>query len=470
MDCDWFIYSDSFQYKNKSIYFVKSIDNPRARFPGSNTMQAGTYKIDITPSEPVWMDGMIRDRKSEGVHDRIFARALVLSSDGTMSEALALVSVEVCGLKDDITGAARRATSEATEIPCENIIVAATHTHSGPSALGFFNPAETEYVAELSGLLSKAVIEACNRLAPAAVGCGRGNEDTISHYRRLLTVDGTVIMNWEEHTPESIICPLGDVDTEVGVLLVTSASDNKNMLGITFNHAGHPNIMSGDNYLISGDYPGRTMNEIESYFGAEALFLNGAQGTMDIDGLRDRDWDGVERAGGALAGAVIAASRGITPDPSAALRTAHIAYTLPRRIISPEEMAWADSVLGCTGGNVASQADGVGDDYKALLFKRLHALEHSTIDVEQTCFAVGDTAFVSFPGELFTEIGIKIKLMSPFPHTFIIGLANGEIGYVPTKRAIREGGYAVDTREAGDEAVDIIMEKSLEILQNVYEQ
>ena len=65
---------------------------------------------------------------------------------------------------------------------------------------------------------------------------------------------------------------------------------------------------------------------------------------------------------------------------------------------------------------------------------------------------------------------MKIKLMSPFRHTYIIGLANGEIGYVPTRRAIREGGYAVETREAGDEAVDIIMEKTLEVLQNVYEQ
>ena len=155
--------------------------------------------------------------------------------------------------------------------------------------------------------------------------------------------------------------------------------------------------MSGDNYLISGDYPGRAMSEIESFYGADALFLNGAQGTMDIDGLKDRDWEGVERAGNALAGAVIAASRGIAPDPALTLRTAHIAYTLPRRIITPEEIAWADRILECTGGTVASVADGVGYDYKALLLRRLHALENAVIDGRPNLFRSRRYGFRELP-------------------------------------------------------------------------
>ncbi len=57
---------------------------------------------------------------------------------------------------------------------------------------------------------------------------------------------------------------------------------------------------------------------------------------------------------------------------------------------------------------------------------------------------------------------------SPFARTCIIGLANGEIGYVPTRKAISEGGYAVDTREVGDEAEDIVISRSLALLEQVY--
>ena len=113
-------------------------------------------------------------------------------------------------------------------------------------------------------------------------------------------------------------------------------------------------------------------------------------------------------------------------------------------------------------------SDGVGDDYKALLFKKLHEREDREITLDQTCIALGNSALISFPGELFTEIGMRIKVESPFAQTYIIGLANGEIGYVPTRKAIYEGGYAVDTREVGEEAEEIIVSQSLTLIEQVY--
>ena len=85
------------------------------------------------------------------------------------------------------------------------------------------------------------------------------------------------------------------IDPEVGVLTLLDAGRPGEVLGILFNHAGHPNVMSGENHLISGDYPGLAARLLEDEFGCVAAFVNGAQGTMDIDGLRDRDWEGVER-------------------------------------------------------------------------------------------------------------------------------------------------------------------------------
>jgi len=431
-------------------------------------MNAGTAKINITPFSSLWMDGMIRKHKSEGVHDQIFARALVMSRGEHFENACAVVSVEVCALKGEDIRKVKDSASIKTGIPSGNIIIAATHTHSGPATIGFFNPSEPDYLNKLLEKLTLLIMEAAGAVKPVLVGYASGHEDTISHYRRLLADDGHVVMNWETYPSEKIIGPLGEIDPEVGVLKLFDSQNPEKVVCIIFNHAGHPNVMSGENYLISGDYPGLAATLLEDEFGGIAMFLNGAQGSVDIDGLRDRDWEGVERTGKTLAAVVSRTAQNILFSPYSELHIGLVRYTVPPRRITESELRWAEQVLETTGGTVQALADGVGDDYKALLIKRLHESEDSEFEIEQTCFAVNDCAFLSFPGELFTEIGMHIKEESLFFHTYIIGLANGNISYVPTRKAIHEGGYAVDTRTVGDEAEEIIVSHSLELLEKVY--
>ncbi len=275
-------------------------------------------------------------------------------------------------------------------------------------------------------------------------------------------------MNWEPFPPERIVQPLGEVDTEVGVVKVVPLDNPQSVLSLLFNHAGHPNVLSGDNYLLSTDYPGLAERLLEEEFGGMALFVNGAQGTMDIDGLRDRDWEGMERTGQALAMAVSETARHITPSNVATIRGMSMTYHIPARKISDEKLTWAEEILEQTGGQLQALADGVGDDYKAKLYKDLHDVQDQDIQMEQLCFTIDGTALLSFPGELFTEIGMAIKKQSPFERTYIVGLANGCVGYVPTRKAIDEGGYAVDTRRVDAEAEDIIMDNSLALLSKLY--
>lgn len=429
-------------------------------------MRAGTARVDITPTGSVWMDGMIRAHPSTGVHDALWARALVMSGDQELDRACAIVSVDVCSLTERDASAVRERVEKEIGIPAARIVISATHTHSGPATVGYFNQAESEYVNRLVGMLVEAIGQAAGHMVPVAAGCGSGKEDTISHYRRLLADDGHVVMNWEPYDPAHIVGPLGEVDPEVGVLKLVD--EQGQVVCLLFNHAGHPNVLSGDNYLLSAEYPGLAERLLEASFGGTALFVNGAQGTMDIDGLRDRDWVGMERIGRALAGAVAGVARGIEPSWDMSLRCDHVRYALPARQITDREWSWAAGVLEQTGGQVQALADGVGDDYKALLFKRLREAKQGSIPVEQICIALGDTAFLSFPGELFTEIGAAIKARSSFTHTYILGLANGAAGYVPTRQAVQEGGYAVDTRRVDEGAEQVVLTRSLDLLRAVH--
>ena len=432
-------------------------------------MKAGLARMDITPSGPVWLDGMIRSHPSTGMHDRIFAKAMVLSSGPQMSDACAVVSADVCTLSASDCLKIRTMAEKQTGIPCGRIIVAATHNHSGPATVGHLNPREDAYTNDLPEKIAALIKKAAAAMAPAAVGCGSGQEDTISHYRRLLADDGHVVMNWEPWPAERIVRVLGVIDPDVGVIKIVAADAPAQLLGLLFNHAGHPNVMSGDNYLITPDYPGRAEALLEKEYGGTAMFVNGAQGTMDIDGLKDRDWAGVERVACALAEAVKQTAQAIIPRAAACLRVGSHQYTVPARKISDKEKAWAEEILKKTGGAVKPVADGVGDDYKAALYLQLLKVQHQAIPLEQICIAVDDYAFISFPGELFTEIGMRIKATSPFRHTYILGLANGCVGYIPTRQAISEGGYEPETRETDDSAEDIIVDQSLTLLRRVHE-
>jgi hypothetical protein len=293
-----------------------------------------------------------------------------------------------------------------------------------------------------------------------------GGQNTISQYRAAGD-DGHVVMNWEVWPLEHLVAVLGVPDPEVGVMKVVDLSGQ--VLCTLFNHAGHPNVLSGDNYLISAEYPGFAERLIEKQFGGMAMFVNGAQGTMDIDGLGPRDWAEMERLGTKLAAAVAETVRRIEPMDGLSVRCISLEHGLPARKVSEEQLAWAEAIIEQTGGTIQPLADGVGDDYKALLLKQFHAEQDRVIPAEQICIAIDDTAFISFPGELYTEIGMKIKAESPFSRTYIIGLANGYVGYVPTRKAIEEGGYAEDVRRVDSDAEEAILSKCLGLLRQVYQ-
>ena len=64
------------------------------------------------------------------------------------------------------------------------------------------------------------------------------------------------------------------------------------------------------------------------------------------------------------------------------------------------------------------------------------------IDVEIQGIRIGDFVLLTFPGELFAEVGLGIKERSPMPHTFVAGYSNGHQGYAPTAKAY--GGEAYE--------------------------
>lgn len=142
----------------------------RARGPGG-TLRAGAAAVDVTPDGPVWMGGYGFWRRSEGVHDPLYARALVLDQGGFR---LALVAMDVVGLqRGDVLKLHERIAREGFDP--RHVVLTSTHNHSGPDTVGlwglppFHSGQSDRYMARLGAGILDALRAARDALRPAEI-------------------------------------------------------------------------------------------------------------------------------------------------------------------------------------------------------------------------------------------------------------------------------------------------------------
>ena len=130
---------------------------------GRKTLRAGTALVDISPQKfPVLVCGGFLSRSATRVSDPLFARCLVLD-DGT--KKLVLMVVVTIGIPNAMDSKAKAVASKATGIPAENMMISATHTHSGGSVLsGLGTKADPEYSKFLPGRLVECIEKAASDL------------------------------------------------------------------------------------------------------------------------------------------------------------------------------------------------------------------------------------------------------------------------------------------------------------------
>src|SRR5690625_2821355 len=177
----------------------------------SSSLYAGVAKVDITP--PVGY-GQYKGT-STGVKDPLYAKALVLREGDEMA---ALVICDVIGITRGLSSEVRLGASEKTGIPYENIIVAATHTHTGPvfhtddgsvknnpdvgypleeyvnkkRAGKLTDEDKDSYEEHLIQSVEKALVNAYNAIEKVNIESGSGKAEGISFNRRFIMKDGKV--------------------------------------------------------------------------------------------------------------------------------------------------------------------------------------------------------------------------------------------------------------------------------------
>lgn len=427
---------------------------------------AGFHRIDITPPVGAPLAGFAaRHGVSTGVHDPVFAHALVIESDGC---AVAFVSVDVLGLAADFVAGVRQLIKARTGLPEEAVMVSATHTHSAPVTVStFFNPGETldqPYMNRLASAIEDAVAGAWQSRARARIGVGSGRVSGIGRNRR--TAD---------HLP---------VDDEVGIIKVASLDGRTR--GVLINHACHPTVLGPDNLLITGDFPAFAIERIEAQLGAGAfaLFVNGAQGNISMGHSSELSAIGIitpgrtfERAaelGHRLADVVIGTLPSI--ETAAEVPVAHVSRTihLPFKEYPPLADTAAALAVAQSALDALERDSEAVDRVGAAKTRRLYAsIRHfyageaaarpdDRLPLEIQGFRVGSALFAAVPGELFVEIALRIKAETDHP-VFIMGITNGYVGYLPTREAYRAGGYEVVSAKVTEAAEELLVEAIREL-------
>lgn len=405
-------------------------------------LQAGSARVDITPPLGRLMAGNAGLRRlGSTVLDPLFARAVVLDSG---NETLAVVSCDLLGIMYESTQRIRETVTTETDIPPDNVLIAATHNHQGPQTVRMFREPDESYVSYLEEQVATAVQLATTRLEPSQMGIAQSEEQSYSHNRRILMEDGRVLLPTQVEDPEAVAGVEGPTDTTLGTIAIENKHND--LTAVLVNYTTHTGIVSGDE--LSADFPGRIASVVQEVYGDETVvvYLPGAAGNVypytydQIEHVHYHDPDGYAKA--RRIGETLAGSSMRTFSPARANSTDDVelgaatrSIELDIREIDEAELRPARQLRDDEG---ASKRDRVLARNKLELAAMRE--ETSTIETEVQALQIGDATVATAPGELFVEYGLEIRDAIDGP-AFFSGYSNDYLGYFPTKRAFENGGY-----------------------------
>ena len=208
----------------------------------SQCLVAGAATADITPQDSQFLFGYPHVRRcSTGVHDPLLSSALFLG-DGRTS--LLLVANDVIFISRQTARRVRDRIAAATGIPAANMLITATHTHSGPLTVDMLSneadaavpKTDPRYVERLEEGVLRAAVAAYASARPARIGLG---------------VADAACVGGNRHDPR------GPANPRAPVLAVRDAADGT-FLAAMMICSMHPTVLHEDSTLVSGDFPAMT--------------------------------------------------------------------------------------------------------------------------------------------------------------------------------------------------------------------
>lgn len=422
--------------------------------PLSAQVHVGVGQTDITPPLGTPLRGYYYERLASNVHDPLYAKAMVLQEG---DQTLVIVITDLVDIAPVGFQKARTRIAQDFEIPEANIIISATHTHTGPEIV-------PDYESVVADKVYDAAKIARNHLQPAVIKSGVGKEESVSFYRRFLMKDGTVKFNPGPLNPD-IVRPMGPIDPDVGILYVEAPDGTP--IAILVNFAMHLDTVGGTE--ISADFPAFISQVLKKVVGDDTMVLFGLGTCGNINHFNVKSpetlkgFERAERIGYALAASVIRELPALEHSEVSTLAVAHEELALKIPEYTDQEVAEAR----VNAQKKSDHESSTSEIREAMKILRIDQRNGKPLEAEVQAIGIGDVGIVALPGEIFVELGLAIKEKSPFKHTFILTLSNHSIGYVPTREAFPQGAYEVEVSHIAPGEGERLAASAIKLLQKL---
>jgi len=429
-----------------------------------NKLKAGIAREIITPKIGGLLSGYGSDKPSTSVNDDLTVTALAIEYEKTR---VVLMSATVCLIDNNLTARLRALCGAAANVPAENVILSATHTHSGPEM-------NTEYNDQI--FIPKCVAAAkasVKDMKLAKVGVGK-TESRVGINRRKLTPEDRVLLSnnpWATFDPEMTV--------------ISFMGEDKKTIANIVHYACHCTA-AGINTEITRDWAGVMIDRLEMESGGTTMFVQGMQGDAGprLPNGEDKgdasSFSNIYGASGIVyameLGAIAAldavrAYKDIREYRDEVLSVITGEVKLPHApLMSLEE---AKSELAKLEAGTAGRWT-VGNRSNLTRIIELHEkgeTGEAFFVYPQTLIKMGSIVFIPVPFEVSSEISLRLRTYSQYGHTLALGCTNGSNSYLVSKDQICRGGYEVERfmsrpRQFVDNVDMHLIDQNLQLMKN----
>jgi len=430
---------------------------------------AGAATLDITPGESQFLYGYpFVERMSTGVHDCLLSSALYMT-DG--SEEVIFVSNDLIYISKASVERIRKGIFEKTGVPAANIMIGATHTHSGPVTVDCMvstnDPVVPKVNKEYLEYMEKQTIQAACDAFDHAVLAEAG----------FFKADGTGI-GTNRHDP------LGPADMDIPVMVIRQL-ERKSFIACMLVCSMHPTVLHEDSTLYSGDFPSFAREIIQKKYlkcGCPVVYFTGTAGNQSPRHVtKNNTFEEARRLGGIIANAVgKKITEGIDYLSDVSVGCLHSEVDLPKRQFPPVEQARLhrenallqfEKLKGFSDNPQEIRTAEV-DWFGAEELLHLSVMAESNelekyyrlcLPAEIQIIRIASCNFVAWPGEIFVEYALELKKKAE--NTFVISLANGDLqGYIASKDAEEKGFYEASNSIFDSSGGDTLVTETLRLL------
>ncbi len=387
--------------------------------------QAGVASRVVTPDPLLPVSGGVGPShpvsRKEG---ELEVRALVLTDGETR---IAIVSADFLGFPSLLGNKVR---AQVKEIPPQNILIGASHTHSAPDCYGFPDgqggfATDLKYLESVCAKMAEAINEAVTHLQPASLKIATGE------------AKGKIAYNYYA---DQLYDPRCHVIQAIGT--------NGQPIVTLVNYAVHPEVLGPGAGISSPDLVGPLRERLQEKGGGTGLFMNSAQGGMvtadnrRTEGKESRTWAECVRIGTLLADEALRIVEKAPVQKSPKL------FCGARTITFPVESPLLQAVMK---GSLLGYATN----------------DPGHVSTQLNVLNIGNAQILTIPGEALPNIGYYLKRKMHGDHTLLFGLTNDAFGYILAKvdwGSFKRYNYVTRTC-LGEMTGEILMDEALKFVE-----